>query len=140
MNRLLLWLCVALWCGVIIWAGTIFYLSTLTGPQVEQLAPFKFWDKAAHFVAFAAGGALLSGALGLSRRWPLWRTILAATFVLSLYGALDEWHQLYTPLRSGADKWDWFADTVGALSGATVFSILYARRYSRKIAPAPAGD
>jgi len=139
MNRFLISLCVALWAAVVIWAGVIFYFSSLSGSEIERIAP-GIWDKGAHFVAFFAGGVLLSAALAVTRRWPVWKTIAAATVALSIYGGLDEWRQLYTPGRFGADKKDWLADTLGAFCGASAFSLLYARRNSRTTAPAPARD
>lgn len=139
MNRFLFWLCVALWVAVIIWAGVVFYFSSLSGADLEQM-DFGVWDKAAHFLTFLLGGALLSAALIYTRRWAVWKTIAVATLTLSIYGALDEWHQLHTPGRYGADKKDWLADTLGAFCGASAFCFLYARRNSRPTAPAPAGN
>jgi VanZ family protein len=39
----------------------------------------------------------------------------------SLFGASDEWHQLFTPLRD-SDIRDWLADTLGAVIGAFVYA------------------
>ena len=38
--------------------------------------------------------------------------------VISVFGMLDEYHQLFTPGRSGGDVGDWTADTFGAFCGA----------------------
>ncbi len=85
------------------------------------MMPFALWDKFLHFSAFALGGALLAAALHASFRWPWRRLALCAAAVLALFGASDEWHQLYTPNRSGADVYDWLADALGALTGAAGF-------------------
>src|SRR6266571_4491909 len=107
MNRLFVLLCALAWCGVVAWAGTIFYLSTLTGHQVEQLLPMKIWDKALHFAAFGGGGLLLAAAIRISSGWSWWRVIPVTIMVVSAFGWSDEWHQQFTPGRSGLDKGDW---------------------------------
>jgi VanZ family protein len=45
--------------------------------------------------------------------------ILVATPILlfALIGALDEYHQTFTPGRSGNDPFDWLADLLGAAAG-----------------------
>lgn len=48
-------------------------------------------------------------------------TVLVAVLLTSLYGASDEWHQKFTPLRS-SDVQDWLADTTGGLLGAAAFA------------------
>lgn len=118
MNRLLVGICVALWLAVAAWMGTIMYLSSLTGPEVAEMTPFNAWDKLLHFVAFFAGGALLAGALRASTKWPAERIILVAGLAIAIFGGLDEWRQYYTPLRSGADVYDWMADALGGFAGA----------------------
>jgi VanZ family protein len=139
MNRLLYWLCVALWTGVLIWAGVICYFSSLSGPEIQQMLSYPLWDKLCHFIAFAIGSVLFTAALTLSTEWPATRVILVTLICLSVFGALDEWHQLYTPQRSGADMYDWLADTLGVFAGACAFRLFYVRRDSRKTAPVPSG-
>ena len=64
--------------------------------------------------------------------------IVVTAFALCVFGAVDEIHQLYTPNRSGADVFDWSADTLGALTGALLTIFVYAR-YFQPSRPAPAG-
>ncbi len=128
----------ASWLAVLAWAATIVTLSSLPGPQIEELNQLEVWDKAAHFLAFAVGGTLVALALRWSTQWRWPQIVLTAFVFVSLFGAADEFHQLYTPKRSGADFHDWLADTFGGLAGAFVFRLLYAR-YLRKNRPAPAG-
>jgi VanZ family protein len=127
------------WIAVFAWVLTIFLLSSLSGSQVEHLNVFRLWDKAAHFIAFAAGGFVLCLALRVSTRWTTKKAALVSIAIISLFGATDEWHQLYTPHRSGADRADWLADTLGAAAGAFLISSFYAR-YQRKDCPAPPAD
>ena len=37
--------------------------------------------------------------------------------VFAILGALDEYHQTFTPGRSGNDPFDWLADVLGASTG-----------------------
>lgn len=111
------------WLAVALWAGAIFYLSSLTGREIERIAPFDFWDKAMHFSAYAVGGVLLGAAL----RWsfPAWswkKIIVTGALSLSLYGVSDEIHQMFTPFRS-ADVSDWIADTLGGFCGVKLFAL-----------------
>jgi VanZ family protein len=137
MNRILLWLCVAFWAGVLAWGATIFYLSSLSGPQLHDMAPILMWDKFLHFIAFVAGGLLLAGALRFTVNWTWPKIFVVTVLALSFLGMSDEYHQLNTPKRSGADVGDWIADTLGACAGAAIFCLTYVR-YPRKDRPAPA--
>ena len=131
------WLRVLAWWGVGIWAATITVLSSMTPLQLREIAPFELWDKAEHFIAFAAGAVNLALALCWSTAWPWKRVILFTAIAISIFGAADEIHQLFTPNRSGADPYDWTADTLGALTGALLTALVYARYFSTP-RPAPA--
>jgi VanZ family protein len=131
------WLCLGSWFAVTAWALTILVLSSMSGERIEEINVLHLWDKAAHFAAFAVGGGLLALALRWNTEWDWRRIVLVSIVAVSLFGASDEWHQLYTPKRSGADVRDWFADTLGAIAGAVVTSRIYAQ-YQRKNRPAPA--
>lgn len=95
----------------------------LSSKEKVPMPDFENSDKFVHFVCFG----------GLSVCWSLWfsleswrkKTIKSAAFCTiftSVYGAIDEVHQSFTPGRfAGTD--DWLADTAGAILGA-VFCIL----------------
>jgi len=52
-------------------------------------------------------------------------------------GALDEFHQTFTPGRSGNDFFDWLADLSGGLLGAMI-ALLFLQWVRRAVtAPAP---
>ena len=72
------------------------------------------------FYGGLAGGifviVFLSLVRGSGNHRPL---ILATVLLLAVVGALDEWHQTFTPGRSGNDPLDWLADVLGAFAGAT---------------------
>ncbi len=123
------WLRVLAWWGVGLWVAAITLLSSMTPPQIEKIAPFEVWDKAAHFAGFLAGAVNLSLALRWSTAWPWTRVIVCGVLALAIFGAVDEIHQLFTPDRSGADPYDWTADTLGSLTGSLLTAFLYARYF-----------
>lgn len=133
------WLRTLAWIGVGVWAGTITVLSSMRPDQLERLTTLIFWDKAEHFLAFAAGAGNLALGLRWSRTWPAARIALVTIVAISCFAAVDEIHQLFTPGRSGADVFDWIADTLGAALGAWAILMIYARP-ARPPLLAPAGD
>ncbi len=132
------WLRFASWFAVAAWALGIFILSSMSGSRIEEMNVLNVWDKAAHFAAFAVGAVLLALALRWNSAWSWPRIVCFSVVVISLYGASDEWHQLYTPHRSGGDLGDWTADTLGAIAGAAAASFFHAR-HPHKNRTAPAG-
>jgi VanZ family protein len=46
------------------------------------------------------------------------RSAILTVVIVSAYGATDEWHQMFVPLRS-SDVYDWMTDTLAAVIGAT---------------------
>ncbi len=94
----------------------LFYLGAK--PIAVGLFP-EPWDKLAHFCAYGAIAGLL--ALGLERRQPLGIIVL-----VSMIGALDEWHQVYLPGRS-ADVMDFLTDAIAAVIAVTLVDWLRLR-------------
>lgn len=130
------------WLAVVVWAGTIHWFSSRTGPEIEELNVFELSDKLMHFAAFFAGAPALVCALRWTFTWP-WRTIISvAVLALALYGAVDEYHQTFTPNRTGADVFDWLGDALGGLAGVVATRFAYARlaRSESPRPPAPARD
>lgn len=95
------------WLVTVAYAGVIWWFSSQPGSAVGLPAP---WDKVVHGLTYAVLGGLATRATGSARRGFL----LAA-----LYGAIDEAHQAFTPLRS-PDFADWVVDLAGALIGAII--------------------
>ena len=59
---------------------------------------------------------------------PHWRVLIpVAVLVIGLIGGLDEWHQSFTPGRSGNDLSDLLADVLGAAAGAFTFKRFHHR-------------
>ena len=96
----------------------IFYSSSQ--PDPAPALTHVVWDKGLHVVGYALLALLFARAL--RREGAGWlATTTAAIVFTSLYGASDEWHQLFTPLRD-SNIGDWLADTLGAAIGALVYA------------------
>lgn len=111
-----------LWFAVL-WGLSSFSLNSTYSPPVNH------FDKVEHFGYFFGGSCLLCA--WLYRRNPQhrdWKAILTtAIVVISLVGVLDEYHQSFTPGRSGNDPYDWLADFFGAITGAFIFRKIHPR-------------
>lgn len=91
-------------------------------PTIEMMPGFWNADKLVHIVCF--GGLAFWVAFGMAHpvcQWRkglngLWLWVLPVAFV-AVYGAIDEFHQSFTPGRS-CSALDWCADVVGACLGS----------------------
>lgn len=108
--------------GFLVWFLVLWTVSSFKIPG-DFNAPVKHFDKVQHFTYFLIGSGLLSA--WLFRRnpdQPNWKAnIITTIIILSLIGGLDEYHQSFTPGRSGNDPFDWLADLFGAMAGAFIF-------------------
>lgn len=100
------------------WAGILYWLSSQSSlPSVP--GAFDGIDKVEHTLYFAAGGLCFLLALRLHGSARSTTTAILLTLLFcSIVGVLDEWHQTFTPGRSGGDVWDWTADTLGGFLGS----------------------
>lgn len=102
---------------VFLWFGVLFWLSSQT--HLPSPASFEGVDKLEHAIFFSAGGMCFLLSLRLAGRARATSiAILASVLFCGAIGGFDEWHQTYTPGRSGGDVWDWTADLCGGLIGA----------------------
>jgi VanZ like family len=113
------------WLALAVWAGALYWLSS--HPSIPTRIAFPMKDKVLHATYFTAGaGCLLLALFGWRASVPsrgrlTWLGMLFTCFI----GALDEYHQTFTPGRSGNDPWDWLADITGGLIAASIlYSIL----------------
>lgn len=105
-RRPLLW-----WLPPVVWAAGIFALSSISFAPKPALLPGA--DKLVHAALFAVLAALVYLALRRAHGWDAGRAARTAFFLTLLYAALDELHQVFTPLRV-PDVKDWLADGIGA--------------------------
>jgi len=92
------------------WAALIFFLSAQS-ELPEVMDAFVARDKLAHAAAYAVLTLLLLWGARFPRDRAAWGWVLLAV----LYGALDEVHQRFVPLRH-ADVFDLLADALGAVT------------------------
>jgi len=106
----------------LLWPALIILTVFVVSGQSEVATPSGFdfsIDKLAHFVVF---GALATSLVRLPEfqkhgRRGAWAAIL----LVSVYGALDEWRQSFTPGRF-MEFDDWIADTLGALTAVALYT------------------
>jgi VanZ family protein len=106
------------WVTVFVWLAFVEVLTSLPGSALPSLPPFPIRiDWVAHFSMYAVLGALLAR-VGVLENWSRRRLVLTV-IMISLFGVLDELHQLFIPGRS-AEVGDWAMDTLGSSIGFTV--------------------
>ena len=108
------------WLPVAAYMALIFYLSSLPHPE-EQLPNFlfeKLGDKLLHAIEYSVLAMLCYRAFRRTvRAYAAQYAVVLAIAAASLYGATDEVHQAFVPLRASSLS-DWIADTAGAVIGA----------------------
>jgi VanZ family protein len=103
--------------GILTWIVALYFLSENSAPQTGPEFPFK--DKLLHCIYFSGGAFCFAFSWLATRkaeaRWP--SALLLGFAFAAITGALDEWHQSFTPGRMGNDVGDWLADAAGGLIG-----------------------
>lgn len=100
------------WIPAIFYAALIFWSSSAAAPI--PVIPFPHADKGIHFIEFAILSYLICWAEEPSVH-SVKKLLLFAILLTSAYGALDEYHQSFVPLRQ-PQVGDWWADTFGAIA------------------------
>lgn len=105
----------------LLWFAVLCILSSMShpGPHIDVVGI----DKVEHTLYFCAGGLCLGMALALGWLKPgapheatdfsLFRLGMIVLPLGAVVGWVDEWHQSFTPGRSGLDIYDWIADISG---------------------------
>ena len=108
------------WLPVAAYMALIFYFSSLSHPD-EKLPTFLFEtlsDKLLHAIEYAVLAVLCYRAFRRAAgSWSTEYAVLFAIITASFYGATDEVHQAFVPLRAAAWS-DWVADTAGGVIGS----------------------
>ena len=108
-----------LWVPPTVYMAVIFYFSSEPNPLPELTKHVTDWIL--HAVEYAGLAVLLCRALiGEGLGWLL--SVVLALTATSVYGASDEWHQAFVPLRSSEVR-DWMADTIGGVIGGAIYSV-----------------
>lgn len=102
----------SLWVPVVVYMAAIFYVSSLEHPPVPADIPDVRLHAAAYFglmvvVTRALAHGTWAGVTGV--------TLGVAWLITVLYGASDEWHQMYVSMRT-AEFRDLIADAIGAFA------------------------
>jgi VanZ family protein len=108
-------------------------LFIATSIPSEALPKIAVGDKLEHFFAYMILSILVSLTFHFQKKIKLLNTypLLSALFVVSLYGALDEWHQTFIPGRY-AELLDMVSNFFGALFGIIVTYFLVIRHSKGK--------
>jgi VanZ family protein len=107
---------------LIIYWIILFIATTL---PVQSVPSFAISDKLHHLAAYFVLSCLLYLTLVYQRKseYLFNKASIAAFVIASVYGALDEIHQMFVPGRF-AEFLDWVADASGAVLGVIVISYL----------------
>ncbi len=125
----------------ILWLATICIASSFNTKLPEEAPKIPHFDKITHFGYFFGGGIILTTWLLLKyspKTSRLTRYLLPIIF-FSIFGAIDEYHQTFTPGRSGNDLYDWLADFFGASLGVLIANYFHCclLKFSSPISPEP---
>lgn len=103
------------WLPVFAYCGLIFFLSSQSFTEETLPSVFELvGDKALHMMEYGVLGILCyRGFRYASTSWAAPYAVYFAIAVATIYGASDEIHQSFVPLRE-ADHWDLVADCIGA--------------------------
>lgn len=113
--------------ALILWATSLFVLSAMNRTIPDGGTEIPHIDKVLHFGYFFGGGIILTTWLLLKKgiATPLAYRVLLPILVFAIIGALDEYHQTFTPGRSGNDPFDWLADLLGSSTGVFLTNRFY---------------
>jgi len=115
------------WIAVILWIALQVTLTSLPGKAIPVPLPHPL-DWMGHMTLYGGIGVLVARVAAL-RKWPL-RWLVWAGLLLSVWGALDELHQLFIPGRS-CEVDDWVADTLGGALGLYLGTRVMNSRFAR---------
>ena len=108
----------------------IFMLSSISQQNMPGFVE-KFSDKFLHFVVFGVLAVLIWHSIINSRINYLHQKAAAAAIIFtSVYGIIDELHQILVPGRI-CSTMDWLADTLGALFFVVIINYFWRKKTDR---------
>ncbi len=105
----------------LVWIIIIFLLSSQSDLHAPSVFPSQ--DKLEHLIVFGILGILLGRSFKPNEKLLSFKNILIITIMVTVYGGLDEIHQIFVPNRH-ADIGDLIADAVGGFLGGIAFYYL----------------
>ncbi len=110
---------------LIIYWLIIFIGTSIPGGSIPSIGVS---DKFKHLGAYFFLTILLCLAFYLQERFPFIKRyhLQSSLIVTSVYGVIDEIHQIFIPGRS-CDIYDWIADFIGAILGVVIYNYLFKR-------------
>ncbi len=106
-----------MWVPPLVYMAAIFHFSSESQPL--PMLTEHVWDKILHTVEYTGLAVLVFRALcGEGLGW--WPSAVLTVTVVSAYGASDEWHQSFVPMRS-SDVTDWLTDTLAGAIGVAAY-------------------
>ncbi|MES2983392.1 MAG: VanZ family protein [Verrucomicrobiota bacterium] len=123
----------------ILWLAALCVASSFSTNLPEEAPKIPHFDKIAHFSYFFCGGIILTTWLLLKHGTitsRITRYLLPIIF-FSIFGAIDEYRQTFTPGRSGNDLYDWLADFLGGACGVLFANTFHCflLKFSSSMAP-----
>jgi VanZ family protein len=104
---------IAYWTAAILYMALIFYLSSRPAPELAKEIPIIYKLKIVHIVEYGVLSTLLFFAARETTELSQTEAASFAVAMVLLYGATDELHQVFVPMRS-ASVADIIANCVGA--------------------------
>ncbi len=106
----------------IVWLLTLIVASSFAVRLPDQAPKIPHFDKITHFGYFFGGGIILATWQLLKHgiRNSRFTRYLFPIIFFGIFGAIDEYHQTFTPGRSGNDLYDWIADFLGGALGVLI--------------------
>jgi len=122
-----------LWAPAALLLAYEFYLSSQSVlPVPGAFAAVPQSDKLAHAAYFFLMGAMAVRAARFGERWSARRTFWTVALAALVYGALDEFHQSFVPMRD-VEVGDVLADTFGGLlAGLFAERLWISSRFERR--------
>jgi VanZ family protein len=109
------------WVLALVWIIFIFLLSSQSDLHAPPVFPAQ--DELAHLIVFGILGILFGRSFKPNEKPLSFKNILIITILVTVYGGVDEVHQIFVPNRH-AEIGDLIADAVGGFLGGIVFYYL----------------
>ncbi len=103
------------WLPPALWAALILVLTSVPTPA-DVSGGIPHLDKVVHLLLYAGQGWLVTRALRTRR----FLSLAAALLAITVFGAVDEWHQQF--FSRDPSMVDWIADIIGASIGIAAAS------------------